>query len=189
MANGTAEGRKARDDTAEAGRDAMDAAQETMETGRQAMQDTTRQAADAAKQGAESAKRGIVAGRRGMDKMEEATMRVGDVSMEFYQDAMAFGRGNVDAIVKANMVVAQGYQEIFKALVGMAKEAIEDGFGKHAIDRVANRGTQITDLYMSMLEHAMEPINDRLSAAADTMKQTAERAQQRLGREGREGQR
>lgn len=180
------EPRKGREGETEAGKEASE---HEMEAGKQAMHETTKHAGEAMKQGAETTKRGIVATKRAFDREMEATMKVSEVSMDFYQDAMAFGRGNVDAIVKANMVMAHGYQEIFKAMIGMAKEAMEDGLGRSAIDKITNRSSQISEIYMSMIESAMEPISDRFAAAATTMKEGAER--QRLGREPerREGQR
>ncbi|MEO5373177.1 MAG: hypothetical protein H7840_02730 [Alphaproteobacteria bacterium] len=129
---------------------------------------------DAGEQSGEATRRVSVATKKGFETEMEATMKGTDVSTEFYQGALAFGRDNMDALVKANMIMAQGYQEILGAMIGMAKETMEDGFGPAAIDRFTTRTSRISEIYMTMVESVMEPIGERFTAIAGVVKEGVE---------------
>jgi phasin family protein len=110
-------------------------------------------------------------------------------AMTTAEDFMAFGQGNIEALVKAGQIWAAGLQDIgktvadsaqaqieqnvsaFKALTGVKslREAVDlqSTHARAALEKVVADSGKLTDASMKLAEQALAPITARMSIAAE----------------------
>lgn len=132
------------------------------------------------------------AGTVAMAAPEPATSTKGmEKIMKSTEDFIAFGQGNVEAMVKASQIWAAGVQELtkqvaagaqanfdesvsaFKALSGAKtlKDAIDlqTGFARSAFEKSVTESGKLTDASLKLAEQALAPITARVTAAMDSI--------------------
>jgi phasin family protein len=107
-------------------------------------------------------------------------------------DFAAFGQDTVDAIMKSQNVAAKAIEEINAEVVAFSKKTMEEGvahakdlssaqtvtdllekqagFAKLSFDSMMKQTAKMNELMAAAAKEAMEPINARMTAAADMMK-------------------
>ena len=120
------------------------------------------------------------------ENMEKATKTGGQM--------MAFGQGNMEAMVKASQIYVTGVQDISrqfaasnktsleealaftKSLMGVksAKEAIDlqTGFTKSSIEKAVSETNKLTDASVKLAEQTIAPITARITLAVETFSKT-----------------
>ena len=107
-------------------------------------------------------------------------------------DMAAFGQETVDALMKSQNVAAKAMEEINSEVMAFSKKSMEEsvahakalssaqtmtellekqaGFAKLSFDSMMKQSAKMNELMSAAAKEAMEPINARMTAAADMMK-------------------
>ena len=126
---------------------------------------------------------------------EDATKAVNDGMEKFtkgFSEAATFNQETVDALVKSGNVAAKAAESLNAEVVAYAKRAMQEGvaaakemssvksvtdlvekqtdYAKMTMDAFLQQTTKLNEMYMAAAKEAVEPINARVSAAADAMK-------------------
>ena len=110
-------------------------------------------------------------------------------------DFAAFGHETVDALMKSQNVAAKAIEDINAEVVAFSKKSMEEtvahakdlssaqtmtellekqaGFAKVAFDSMVKQTARMNEMMTAAAKASMEPINARMTAAADMMKQSA----------------
>jgi phasin family protein len=118
------------------------------------------------------------------ENMEKATKSVDDIA--------AFNQGAFDALMKSQGVTAKALEEMNAELIAFTKKTVEEGvahakdvsgaqtvteflekqaaFAKLSFEAMVKQTTKMNELMTAAAKEAMEPINARMTAAADLMK-------------------
>jgi phasin family protein len=118
------------------------------------------------------------------ENMEKATKSVDDVA--------SFTQGSFDAMMKSQGVAAKALEEINAEVMAFTKKTMEESvahakdvsgaqtvteflekqaaFAKLSFDSMVKQSTKMNELMTAAAKEAMEPINARMTAAADMMK-------------------
>jgi phasin family protein len=118
------------------------------------------------------------------ENMEKATKSVDDIA--------SFSQGTFDALMKSQGVAAKALEEINAEVIAFTKKTMEEGvahakdvssaqtvteffekqasFAKMSFDAMVKQSTKMNELVTAAAKDAMEPINARMTAAADMMK-------------------
>ncbi len=119
----------------------------------------------------------------------DAFMKAGGDAFKTYEDAMTYGKDNVEAIVKANDIMTKGVQDINKVLFSMAQKNMEESvamtkkvFACKSMDDVVklqgdlmkvnyskalDESRKISDMAVKLAEEASAPIADRMTVAVE----------------------
>ena len=118
------------------------------------------------------------------ENMEKATKSADDMT--------AFAQGSLDALMKSQNVAAKAFEEINAEVIAFSKKTMEESvahakdvsgvqtvteffekqaaFAKLSFDSMVKQTTKMNELMTAAAKEAMEPINARMTAAADMMK-------------------
>ncbi len=149
----------------------------------------------AVKAGADAASKGMEKAATLSKGQVEAAARAGAVAFKNYEELLAFGRENVEAIVASSTVVARGVQDISKSFVLLAQESIDDQvaaskaligaktlrevvdlssqYAKSNFDKLVAEGNKLSQISAKLAEEAMAPLSVRVSATMDRITKTA----------------
>lgn len=108
------------------------------------------------------------------------------------EDATQFGQENVEAVVASSKVVAKAAEEMNAEILAFSKKSYEDSmaaakeftsvksmselfekqteFAKVSFEGFVAEATKLNEMYSSAAKDAFEPINARLTAAAEMVK-------------------
>ena len=134
---------------------------------------------------AESIEAAIAAGKETI----ETAVNAGTEAFKGYEDAIAYGKANVDAVMKSNAIFVKGVQDLNKVLFGLAQESIEDSvaaskkfLGCKTVHDVVETQTalatsnytkalkesgKITDLSVKLAEEVNQPIAKRVNETVE----------------------
>jgi phasin family protein len=140
------------------------------------------------KEGMEKATKGL---ETSQTKMKESVEK----AMKTAEEMVAFGQGNIEAMMKASQIYATGFQDISKHLAASSKASLEEsvaftkslmgvksvkeavemqsGFAKTSIEKAVAEASKITDASVKLAEEAMAPLTARMSLAAEKFGKTA----------------
>lgn len=151
--------------------------------------------ADAAQKGAEQAKKiaddSVAQARVAVEKtIETANKTAGDL-MKASEEAVEFGRGNIEAVSKATQVYVTGIQDLSRQTVTMfqaySEQAIEaaktlsalkslkeaadfqTSFAKTSFERAVADATKLQEASIKLAESAIEPISARMTLAIEKL--------------------
>jgi phasin family protein len=136
----------------------------------------------AMKEGMEKATKGI---ETSQIKMKESVEK----AMKTAEEMMAFGQGNLEAMMKSTQIYAAGFQDISKHLAAHSKATLEESvhftktlmgiksvkeavdlqssFAKTSIEKAVAETSKITDATVKLAEEAIAPLTARMSLAVE----------------------
>ena len=126
----------------------------------------------------------------GKEQMEKFFKFEGSADMtKSYEEAMAFNKENVDAVVKSSSIAAKGVQDVASLFVEITKSAIEGNVEaskklfecknpqealemqtemmKSGYDKMIADATRISEASTKIAEEAAKPLQERLEASAE----------------------
>ena len=134
---------------------------------------------------AESIEAAMAAGKETI----ETAVNAGTEAFKGYEDAIAYGKANVDAVMKSNAIFVKGVQDFNKVLFGLAQESIEDSVTaskkflgcktvQDAVEtqtalatsnyaKVLKESGKITDLSVKLAEEVSQPIAKRVNETVE----------------------
>jgi len=150
-------------------------------------------AAQAASKGLEhtmaSLKDGMAQASAGFETAHAKVKEGVEKSMKTTEDLVAFGQGNIDALMKSSQIWVAGMQDlskqvaaaaqanfdetvsVFKAIGGVKspKEALElqADLGRKSLEKMVAETGRLTDASLKLAEQAMAPIAARVSVASE----------------------
>jgi len=130
------------------------------------------------------------------DQMEKATAKAKEqfekattTARKSYDEMTVFGKGNVDAVVKAGAIYAKGVEEFSRAFIGLgqihyetsmaATKAVlgatslrqvidlQSEFAKTAVDKTIAETTKLSELARKVATETFEPIQARVTVAVE----------------------
>lgn len=126
---------------------------------------------------------------KGDINMSNTKNKAADEVLKGFEDAVAFGKEAVDAVMKSNAIFVKGVQDINTALFGLAQSSMEDSvaatqkiFGCKTVADVMDAqaelaqsnyakalddGRKISDLSVKVAEAASKPITKQVNAAVE----------------------
>lgn len=109
-----------------------------------------------------------------------------------FDDVATFGRDNVDALVRSQNIAVKAAEEINAEVIAFSKKNFEEGvahakdlagsqsateffekqtgFAKFALESMMQQATRMNDLVAAAARDSIEPINQRVGAAASMAK-------------------
>lgn len=139
----------------------------------------------------EAATRTIEQAQAAMKEQMEGAMKSATGAFKAVEDVVEFGKGNIEAVVKANQILVAGLQDIGKTAAAQAQVALEEGMAnakalasvksmKEAVDLQAAYARVAMEKAMAQLvatqeaalklaETAMAPVADRAKLAMDKL--------------------
>jgi hypothetical protein len=109
-----------------------------------------------------------------------------------FEEAAAFNQGNVDAMVKTGEIAAKAAEDLNAEVVAFAKRAMDQSvaaardlsgaksvtdfvekqaaFTKVSVEGFVQQAARINELYFTAAKHMAEPLNARVTAAAEALK-------------------
>jgi phasin family protein len=132
------------------------------------------------------------------DQMEKVTTKAKEqfekattTARKSYDEMAVFGKGNVDAVVKAGAIYAKGVEEFSRAVMGLSQIHYETSmaatkavlgatslrqvidvqseFAKTAVDKTLAETTKLSELARKVATETMEPIQARVTVAVEKM--------------------
>jgi len=116
-------------------------------------------------------------------------------AMKTAEELVAFGQGNVEAMVKSGQVWAAGVQDISKQMVATAQASFEEsmstfkalssvksfkdafelqaGFARATMEKTLAESGKLTDASLKLTEQALAPITARVSLAVEKFAKSA----------------
>ncbi len=141
------------------------------------------------KAGAEAATKSVEKAVAMSQEQVTAAVKAGAEAFKSYEEAISFGKDNMDAMFKANAILVKGVQDINKELFGLAQESLEENAAvtkkllgcKSVQDMVAvqndltaasytkafDQGRKISDMSAKVVEEASKPITKRFNATVE----------------------
>ena len=114
-----------------------------------------------------------------------------DAALRSCEDALALGRDNLDAMVRAGTILGHGLQDLGRMMLGLAQDAVEDSvaaakrmmaartitevidlqadFARAGLTRMIEDGARLSDLSLRLGERAAAPIAERVNATVDRL--------------------
>jgi phasin family protein len=154
-----------------------------MEAGVEAMESLVKQGAEVAEKGFEQAQAAV------KQQMEEAQKHAAAMQKTL-EEAIAFGRGNLEAFVKASTILTEGMQEMARASLAFGQAAFAEGlenakalagvksirealdlqasFAKTSTERFIAETTKLSEHSAKLAEKAMAPMIERVNLAMKT---------------------
>jgi len=137
----------------------------------------------AVKEGIEKATKGLETSQMKLKEGVEKAVKQGE-------EMMAFGQGNMEAVIKASQIYANGFQDISKHIAATSKASLEEslaftkslmgvksvkeavdmqtGFMKSSIEKAVAESNKLTDATVKLAEQAIAPLTARISLAVET---------------------
>ena len=151
--------------------------------------------ADAAQKGAAQAKQmaddGVAQARVAVEKTIETANKTAGDFMKASEEAVEFGRGNIEAVSKATQVYVTGVQDLSRQAVTIfqsySEQAIEaaktlsalkslkeaadfqTSFAKTAFERAVADATKLQEASIKLTESTIEPISARMTLAFEKL--------------------
>jgi phasin family protein len=141
----------------------------------------------AMKDGMEKATKGIETSQMKMKESVEKAMKTAE-------EMMAFGQGNLEAMMKSTQIYAAGFQDISKHLAAHSKATLEESvhftktlmgiksvkeavdlqssFAKTSIEKAVAETSKITDATVKLAEEAIAPLTARMTLAVEKFGKT-----------------
>ena len=141
------------------------------------------------KAGTEVATKGVEKAVAMSQEQVAAAVKAGTEVFKNYEDVLAYGKDNVDALVSSNNILVKGVQDINKVLFSMAQKNMEDSvtltkkmFGCKSVEEVVklqndmmktnyskalDESRKISDMAVKLAEEASAPIADRMTVAVE----------------------
>ena len=114
-------------------------------------------------------------------------MKTGGLAMKDYDDAIAFGRDNIDAVTEAGTIAVGGFKDVGKELVALAQKSADEipatvkafaacktvkeatdlqtEFAKASFESFTANAMKFQQLGMKLATASVEPINKRFAEA------------------------
>ena len=140
------------------------------------------------KEGMEKATKGLESSQM---KLKEGVQK----AVKQSEEMMAFGQGNMEAMIKASQIYASGFQDISKHFAASSKESLEEsmaftkslmgvksvkeavdlqtGFAKSSIEKAVAESSKLTDASVKLAEMAIASLTARVALAVETFSKTA----------------
>lgn len=121
----------------------------------------------------------------------KSDVKAGSGVVKNYEDYSTFGKKNINAFVTSGTILVKGVQELNEVLFGLARKSMEDtvnanqailgcknfqemvdvqsGLAKESYDKIVSVSRKVSDLSAKLAEDVMEPINDRVTLAVETL--------------------
>lgn len=118
-----------------------------------------------------------------------AAVKAGTDAFKGYEDFVAYGKANVDALMKANSVLVKGAQDMNKVLFGLAQSSLEDGvaatkkmlsckslkdvvevqstLAKANYKKSVDEGRKLTDMSVKLAEEISAPIASQVNETVE----------------------
>lgn len=131
-------------------------------------------------------------------KIETSQLQINEgitKTMKTAEEVVAFGQGNVEALIKSGQIWSAGMQDLskqmassmqasyeeamaaFKALTSVKslKEAVDlqVGFARSAVEKSMTESSKYTDASIKLAEQAIAPISSRMTMAVEKFSKTA----------------
>ena len=112
--------------------------------------------------------------------------------MKTPQDFIAFGQGNVEALVKSGHILAMGVQDLTKQLAATAQASMEEAMSnlramsgirtfqqavelqttlaRTAVEKAVSQTSQVADTSIKLASDAIAPIASRVTLAVESIK-------------------
>jgi phasin family protein len=112
-----------------------------------------------------------------------------------YDDAVRYGKENVDAVVEAGTILSRGLQDIGKLVIGLTQEQVEQTMAaskavlgvkslhdlidlqsllvRSSLDRLLSEGVHLSDRSVKLVQEAFRPIGARVNATVDKLVKSA----------------
>ncbi len=141
------------------------------------------------KAGTEAATKGVEKAVAVSQEQVAAAVKAGSEAFKNYEEVIAFGKDNVDAMVKANALFVKGVQDLNKEIFAIAQAAIEENAAvakkmlgcksvqdavaiqsdvvKTSYEKAMTDGRKISDLTVKLAEVASEPITKRVNVTVE----------------------
>lgn len=127
---------------------------------------------------------------KGFEKaMRSQAEKAGAALYQGYEEINSLGKESLDAFVESGSLLAQGCEEINRAVIGYAQQSLESGvstykslmdcksiedvielqtsFAKNFFENVMTEGSRISEMSLRVANEAFEPIRDRATATVD----------------------
>jgi phasin family protein len=114
-----------------------------------------------------------------------------ETMMKTAEDMMAFGQGNVEALLKSGQIWATGFQDLSKQIAATAQASLDETvstfkalsgvkslkdamdmqaqFARASMEKAMAETGRLTDASLKLAEQAMAPITARVTLAVETM--------------------
>lgn len=106
--------------------------------------------------GTEAATKGIVQAQAVVKEQMETAMKSASGVFTAVEDVVEFGKGNLEAVVKANQILVAGLQDMGKTAVANAQGLIEEGMATARALAGVKSVKEAVDLQGEYLRRAME---------------------------------
>jgi|YNPBryunderm2012_1023409.scaffolds.fasta_scaffold06508_2 phasin family protein len=142
------------------------------------------------KQGAEMAEKGFEQARSILKQNMDEAQKHAAVAQRTLEEAIAFGRGNLEAFVKSSTILTEGMQELARATLAFGQAAFADGienakalaavksvrealdlqaaFAKASTEKMVAETTKLTETSAKLAEKVMAPMIERMNQAVKT---------------------
>ncbi len=134
-------------------------------------------------------KDGMAQAAVGFEKTQARVKQEMEKAMRTAEDFVAFGQGNLEAMMKAGQIWAAGVQEIGKQVAATAQGSVEEtmatvkalatvkslkdaidlqtGFARTTIEKTMAESGKLTDASIKLTEQTLAPITARVSLAVE----------------------
>jgi len=128
-------------------------------------------------------------------EQSEAAHKAHTAAFKGYEDALAFSKANIDALVSSSSILVRGTQELSKSLLSLAQIQIEDSiaagkalFGvksprelfelsstlvKSHLEKTVAETTKLQQASQKLAEESLAPLNSRVEAVVAKVTKTA----------------
>jgi phasin family protein len=142
------------------------------------------------KTGTEAAQKGFEHAQAAMKQQMEEASKHAAAAQKTIEEALAFGKGNVEAFVKASTILTEGMQDMARATMALSQaafaESIENAkafatvkslrealdlqaaFAKTAAEKFVAETTKLSETSAKLAEEAMAPVIERVTLAVKT---------------------
>ena len=140
-------------------------------------------------------KEGVAKAAAGFEATQVKMKEGVDKAMKTAEEFVAFGQGNVEAIVKSSQIWATGVQDLSKHFAAAAKASMDDSmaafkamtsvkslkdafelqtsFARAAMEKSLAESGKLTDASFKLTEQALAPITARVTVAVETCAKAA----------------
>ncbi len=144
---------------------------------------------------ASAARTGKAASAATADAAKDQFARVAETQFKAADDAAAFGKSNIDAVIQASSTLFHGVEEITRAVVGMTQAQVEssinvakamitvkslseftdlhNAYAKTAFDNVVSEATRLSELAVRVANDTVQPLNARVTATMEQLSRPA----------------
>lgn len=125
---------------------------------------------------AEAATKTIEQAQVAMKEQMETAMKNASGAFKAVEDVVEFGKGNIEAVVKANQILVAGLQDIGKTAASQAQAALEEGMANAKALASVKSMKEAVDLQAAYARTAMEKAMAQLVATQEASLKLAETA-------------